>query len=58
MSITTFLNDRGFQSKRNEMQTSLDLWILQNPSENGYFTIVQYDDGPLLNIPTNTVIFG
>jgi hypothetical protein len=55
---TNFQIEGWFHSKKNEMQTSLDLWISQNPSENGYFTIVQYDDGPLLNIPLNTVVFG
>jgi len=44
--------------KQEEMQKSLNEWIENNPSENGYFTIVQFDDGPRLNIPENTIIYG
>jgi hypothetical protein len=40
------------------MQKSLDEFISENPSENGYFTVVQYDDGPLLNLPPNTTVYG
>ena len=40
------------------MQILLDEWICKNPSETGYFTIVQYDDGPLLRLPENTIIYG
>lgn len=45
-------------TKKNEMQTALDKWFEENPSENGYFTVVQYDDGPKLNIPANTIVYG
>jgi hypothetical protein len=44
--------------KKVEMQKSLDEWLLENESKNGYYTLVQYDDGPLLNIPKNTDIYG
>ena len=36
----------------------LDEWIKNNPSENGYFIVVQYDDGPMLEMPDNTIIYG
>lgn len=55
---TNFQIEGWFNSRKNEMQTELDIWLSQNPSENGYFTIVQYDDGPLLNLPNNTIVYG
>ena len=55
---TNFQIEHWFQSRKKEMQDLLDEWIKHNPSENGYFTVVQYDDGPLLNLPINTIIYG
>ena len=55
---TNFQIEGWFQYKKTEMQNLLDEWIQKNPSENGYFTIVQYDDGPLLRLPENTIIYG
>jgi hypothetical protein len=55
---TNFQIEGWFDSKKNEMQQILNNWIQENPSENGYFTIVQYDDGPKLNIPANTIVYG
>jgi hypothetical protein len=55
---TNFQIEGWFQSKKQDMQQLLDEWIRENPTENGYFTVVQYDDGPLLNLPTNTIIYG
>jgi hypothetical protein len=55
---TNFQIECWFQSKKKDMQQLLDEWVLNNPSENGYFTVVQYDDGPLLNLPNNTIIYG
>jgi len=55
---TNFQIEGWFQSRKNEMQTHLNQWLHDNPSENGYFTLVQYDDGPLLNIPKNTIVYG
>jgi hypothetical protein len=55
---TNFQIENWFHSKKHEMQQILDEWIKKNPSENGYFTIVQYDDGPLLNLPENTIVYG
>jgi hypothetical protein len=40
------------------MQHLLNEWVRNNPSENGYFTLVQYDDGPLLDLPNNTLTYG
>ena len=55
---TNFQIEGWFHSKKQEMQIELDNWVKENPSENGYFTVVQYDDGPLLNLPENTIIYG
>jgi len=40
------------------MQQALNNWFTNNPSNNGYFTIVQHEDGPRLNIPANTIVYG
>ena len=55
---TNFQIEGWFNSKKTEMQHELNKWINDNPSENGYFTVVQYDDGPLLNLPKNTIVYG
>ena len=55
---TNFQIENWFASKKQEMQLILDDWIKNNPSEHGYFTIVQYDDGPLLSLPKNTIVYG
>jgi hypothetical protein len=55
---TNFQIEDWFQSNKQDMQKNLDEWIQNNPSENGYFTVVQHDDGPLLTIPTNTIVYG
>jgi hypothetical protein len=55
---TNFQIEGWFESKKLEMQIALNKWLQENPCENGYFTIVQYDDGPKLNIPENTIVYG
>ena len=55
---TNFQIEGWFNSKQNEMQNALDIWINNNPSSQGYFTIFQYDDGPKLKLPKNTIIYG
>ena len=55
---TNFQIEGWFNTYKSEMQKHLDEWVSQHPSENGYFTIVQYDDGPLLNLPPNTIVYG
>jgi hypothetical protein len=55
---TNFQIEPWFPSKKEEMQQILNDWVRQNPSENGYFTVVQYDDGPCLSLPENTVVYG
>ena len=55
---TNFQIESWFPSKKQEMQLLLDEWISENPCEHGYFTVVQYDDGPLLQLPPNTKVYG
>lgn len=55
---TNFQIEGWFQLYKLEMQKHLDNWIKQNPSNDGYFTVVQYDDGPLLKLPENTIVYG
>jgi len=55
---TNFQIDSSFRQHRAIMQSQFDEWIQQNPSDNGYYTIVQYDDGPQLKLPDNTIVFG
>lgn len=56
---TNFQIENWFPSKKQEMQQILNEWVQQNPSpDDGYFTIVQYDDGPLLSLPENTIVYG
>ena len=55
---TNFQIEGWFISKQNEMQRDLDIWLNNNPSTHGYFTVVQYDDGPRLKLPENTIIYG
>jgi len=55
---TNFQIEPWFQSIKKEMQQLLNDWVLNNPSVNGYFTVVQYDDGPLLDLPQNTIVYG
>jgi len=55
---TNFQIEHWFHSNKQEMQKLLDEWVQNNPSINGYFTIIQYDDGPLLELPNNTIVYG
>ena len=55
---TNFQIEDWFQNKKQEMQEELNTWVTNNPSDNGYFTLVQHDDGPLLQLPKNTTIYG
>ena len=55
---TNFQLYSWFKSKKKEMQDILNKWVQNNPSPDGYFTIVQYDDGPLLDLPENTIVYG
>jgi hypothetical protein len=55
---TNFQIEGWFNSNKQTMQNILDNWIKENKSENGYFIVVQYDDGALLKLPENTIVYG
>lgn len=55
---TNFQIENWFDSNKEQMQNALNEWVLNNPSENGYICVVQHDDGPLLQVPENTIIYG
>jgi len=55
---TNFQIEPWFSSKKTQLQNDLDTWVKDHPSDHGYFVIVQYDDGPLLKLPNNTLIYG
>ena len=55
---TNFQIEPWFGHKKPYMQQTLNEFIKSNPCEAGYFTVVQYDDGPLLMLPSNTVVYG
>jgi hypothetical protein len=55
---TNFQIEGWFNSYKEIMQNSLDIYILENPCNEGYFTIVQHDDGAMLKLPANTIIYG
>jgi len=55
---TNFQIEEWFNRKKNKMQLILDDWVKKNPSEYGYFIVIQYDEGPLLQLPPNTLIYG
>lgn len=55
---TNFQIDPAFPSKKLSMQESLDRFISVHPCDNGYFTVVQHDDGPLLSLPADTIVYG
>lgn len=55
---TNFQIQPWFKLKRRYMQQKLDAWIASNPSESGYFAVIQHDDGALLKLPAKTITFG
>jgi len=55
---TNFQIEGWFEHRKSEMQHLLNEWVFKNPSPNGYFTVAQYDDGPKLQLPPNTIVYG
>lgn len=55
---TNFQIEPWFNIRKEYMQNKLNEYIDKYKCEKGYFTIVQYDDGPLLKLPENTKIYG
>lgn len=55
---TNFQIEGWFHDEISKMQNILNQYIVENSNEKGYFTVVQYDDGPLLKLPENTIVYG
>jgi hypothetical protein len=55
---TNLQNHPGFAQSKAKYQILLDQTLGQQPKNTRYFTIVQHDDGPQLQLPKDTVIFG
>jgi hypothetical protein len=56
---TNFQIEDWFDERKGEMQNALNIWLTNNPPcEEGYFTVVQHDDGPKLELPANTIVYG
>jgi len=55
---TNFQIESWFNNKRHQMQNSLNDWVEKNPSNDGYFIVVQHDLGALLRLPENTITYG
>jgi len=55
---TNLQNHPGFAQSRVKYDIVLNQALQQYPKNTRYFTIVQHDDGPQLQLPNDTVIFG
>ena len=55
---TNVHHHKDFNDNKDRLNTILKEKIDENSSDTKYFTVVQWDDGPLLNIPEDTIIFG
>jgi Exostosin family len=47
-----------FPQEKSRLQSSLNKYIEEHPNPNGYFTVVQHDDGVLFDLPVNTIVYG
>ena len=55
---TNFQNQLWFMKDKIFLQQFIDKWIENNKCSNGYFIVIQHDDGPQLILPKNTIIYG
>ena len=55
---TNLQNHPGFAQSKAKYQIVLDQFLQTYPKNTRYFTIVQHDDGPQLQLPKDTIIFG
>jgi hypothetical protein len=55
---TNFQIESWFRNKRIEMHYSIHDYYYRNQNQNGYFVVVQHDDGPDLGLPENSRICG
>jgi hypothetical protein len=55
---TNLHHSPNFNETKHNLNVQLQEQLLQYSSDTKFFTVVQWDDGPLLDIPKNTIIFG
>lgn len=55
---TNLQNHPGFAQSRSKYDIVLNQALQQYPKNTRYFTIVQHDDGPQLQLPKDTLVFG
>ena len=55
---TNLQNHPGFTQSRSKYDIVLNQVLQTYPKNTRYFTIVQHDDGPQLQLPKDTVVFG
>lgn len=55
---TNFQLEKWYVKYMRIMQNALNNWVTAHPSDKGYFTVVQHDDGPFLQLPHNTLVYG
>lgn len=55
---TNFQLAQWFRTYGLTMQNALIDFVRNHPCEKGYFTVVQHDDGPFLQLPPNTLVYG
>lgn len=47
-----------FPHEKPSLQQLLDKFLLDNANPNGFFTIVQHDDGVMFDLPSNVLVYG
>ena len=55
---TNLQNHRGFSKMQSSYNLLLQNAFKQYPVDQKYITVVQHDDGPQLDLPKNTVVYG
>jgi hypothetical protein len=55
---TNLQNHPAFSSRRARYQLVLDRMVRTLPSGTQFVTVVQHDDGPMLDLPPGTVVYG
>ena len=55
---TNLQNHAGFSSMKSKYQVILSHALKSFPANTKYMTIIQHDDGPQLQLPKDTIIFG
>lgn len=55
---TNFQNQLWFIKDKVFLQEKINRWLKTNICDKGYFIVIQHDDGPQLNLSSNTFIYG